>query len=135
MVTTDDEYHAQSFRGAKVNEQERKLEIIRNWMVARYLDGLYLQSAGSFAWATCGASSYINTATTNGLASLLITEDHQYLLTSNIEAPRLEKEEQLVAQGWEFQVTPWHASQANIEELSRGNKLGSDAPFAGTSDV
>jgi antitoxin VapB len=117
-----------------VSEQQRKLEIIRSWMAARNLGGLYLQSAGSFAWATCGASSYINTAATNGLASLLITQDHQYLITSNIEAPRLEKEQHLVAQGWEFQVSPWHAN-LTIEELSRGLTLGSDGPLTGALDM
>jgi Xaa-Pro aminopeptidase len=118
-----------------VSEQQRKLEIIRNWMTGHKLGGFYLQSAGSFAWATCGASSYINTASTNGLASLLITQEHQYLLSSNIEVPRLEKEEQLAAQGWEFQVSPWHATQNNLADLSRGMVLGSDGPFAGALDV
>ena len=118
-----------------MSEQQRKLEIIRNWMTGRKLGGLYLQSAGSFAWATCGASSYINTATTNGLASLLITQDHQYLFTSNIEAPRLEKEQNLMAQDWEFHVTPWHASQTDLEQVSRGVKLVSDGPLSGALDV
>jgi len=118
-----------------VSEQTRKLDIIRTWMTDHNLGGLYLQSAGSFAWATCGSASYINTATTNGLASLLITKDHQYLLTSNIEAPRLEQEEQLAEQGWDFQVSPWHASQNNLADLSRGLVLGSDGPLAGAQDV
>jgi Xaa-Pro aminopeptidase len=118
-----------------VSEQRRKLEIIRTWMKSRNLGGLTLQSAGSFAWATCGAASYINTATTNGLASLLITQEHQYLFTSNIEAPRLELEEQLVAQGWEFQVTPWHTSNVDLEALSHGLVLASDGPLAGALDV
>ncbi len=118
-----------------MSEQTRKLDIIRTWMTGHNLDSLYLQSAGSFAWATCGAASYINIATTNGSASLLITQDHQYLLTSNIEAPRLEQEEQLMAQGWEFKVTPWHASPINIGDVSRGKTLGSDVPLAGALDV
>jgi antitoxin VapB len=118
-----------------VSEQQRKLEIIRSWMTSHNLGGLYLQSAGCFAWATCGASSYINTATTNGLASLLITQDHQYLITSNVEAPRLEKEEQLMAKGWDFRVTPWHTSLTNIMELSHGLILGSDGPLDGALDV
>jgi Xaa-Pro aminopeptidase len=117
-----------------VSEQQRKLKLIRNWMSGHNLGGLYLQTAGSFAWATCGASSYINTAATNGLASLLITQEHQYLITSNIEAPRLEEEQHLVAQGWEFQVAPWYTSPAT-EELSRGLTLGSDGPLAGALDV
>ncbi len=118
-----------------MSEQQRKLEIIRNWMSSRNLGGLYLQSAGSFAWATCGASSYINIATTNGLASLLITQEHQYLFTSNIEAPRLEQEEQLKAQGWEFQVTPWHTGQVDLDAYCQGLVLASDGPVAGTLDA
>ena len=93
-----------------MSEYTRKLEIIRTWMSDRQIGGLYLQNVGSFAWATCGAASYINTASTNGLASLLITQDHQYLITSNIEAPRLEVEEQLSTRGWESVVSAWHES-------------------------
>jgi Xaa-Pro aminopeptidase len=126
---------SQNYKGDTVSEQKRKLEIIRTWMIDHNIDGLYLQSAGSFAWATCGAASYINTASTNGLASLLITKDRQYLITTNIEAPRLEKEEKLLALGWEFHVTPWHASQTDLQKLSRGLNLASDGPYPGAVDL
>ena len=118
-----------------MSEYNRKLEIIRAWMTDRNLDGLYLQSAGSFAWATCGAASYINTASSNGLASLLITQDHQYLITTNIEAPRLEKEEQLMTQGWEFQVVAWYDTPTTVSDLSRALKLASDCHFPGAADL
>jgi Xaa-Pro aminopeptidase len=117
-----------------VSEQSRKLEIIRSWMAENNLGGLYLQTAGSFAWATCGAASYINTASTFGLASLLITDDHQYLLTTNIEAPRLDKEERLLDQGWEFKIDPWYETPDTVVELSHGLRLASDTPFAGAED-
>jgi hypothetical protein len=65
-----------------------------------------LQRVSSFAWATCGAASYINTATTTGEATLLITKDARYLITNNIEAPHYEKEEKLKEQGWDFQIGP-----------------------------
>ena len=118
-----------------MSEQDRKLEIIRAWMADHKVSGLYLQSAASFAWATCGAASYINTASTNGLASLLITHDRRYLITTNIEAPRLEKEEQLGSQGWEFQVTPWYESHSVVAELSHGLSLASDSPLPGAIDL
>jgi Xaa-Pro aminopeptidase len=118
-----------------VNESERKLGIIRAWMASRNLDGLYLQKVSSFAWATCGAASYINTASTDGVASLLITRDRQILITNNIEAPRLEKEELLVAQGWEFHVGAWHASQMDVVEISRGLRLAADGIFPGALDI
>jgi antitoxin VapB len=118
-----------------MSEQTRKLEIIRRWMVERNLGGLILQTAGSFAWATCGASSYINTASTNGLAGLLITIDRQYLVTTNIEAPRLENEEKLASQGWESQITAWYESSTAVADLTHNLKLGSDSPFPGAVDL
>jgi Xaa-Pro aminopeptidase len=118
-----------------VTEHERKIEIVRAWMAEHRLDGLYLQTAGSFAWATCGAASYINTASTFGLASLLITRDHQYLITTNIEAPRLEKEERLADQDWETRLSPWYEASNLIAGLSHGMKLASDTPFSGAVDL
>lgn len=118
-----------------MSEQRRKIEIIRRWMADRHIDALYLQTAGSFAWATCGASSYINTASTYGLASLLVTLDRQYLLTTNIEAPRLENEEKLGSQGWEFQTNFWYEGTTAVADLARGLKLASDSPFPGSIDL
>ena len=118
-----------------MSETRRKLEIIRRWMDEHNLGGVYLQTVGSFAWATCGASSYINTAATNGLASLLVTAQRQYLITTNIEAPRLEVEEKLAEQGWESRISPWYESPAVVADLGRGLKLGSDGPFPGTVDI
>jgi antitoxin VapB len=89
----------------------------------------------SFAWATCGAASYINTATSTGTASLLITRDGLHLITNNIEATRLEQEEKLKDQGWEFHVTPWHASEDYFHSLARGLNLGADVPYQGALDL
>jgi Xaa-Pro aminopeptidase len=117
-----------------LSETELKLSKIRKWLTECKLDALYLQRVSSFAWATCGAISYVNIASTFGDASLLITQDKQYLFTNNIEAPRLELEEKLVGQGWSFRVTPWHVSQNAVTELIRGLKVGSDSSFPGTED-
>lgn len=118
-----------------MSEFTRKLEIIRAWMADRNVDSLYLQTAGSFAWATCGASSYINTAATNGLASLLITQDRQNLITTNIEAPRIEVEEGLAARGWESVINAWYKSHDAVADLARGTKLASDGPYPGAVDL
>ena len=100
-----------------MNENEQKLGLIRSWMADRKLGALYLQRVSSFAWATCGAASYINVASTDGVASLLITPDQQYLFTNNIEAPRLEKEEKLLDQGWDFRVVPLPVTKPAVTDL------------------
>jgi Xaa-Pro aminopeptidase len=77
----------------------------------------------------------VNTATTSGEASLLITPSGRYLITNNIEAARLEQEEKLAAQGWEFRVSPWHEAQDTVAQLTRGLKLGADEPYPRATDL
>lgn len=116
-------------------EMEVKLSRARSLIEKHNADGLLLRRVSSFAWATCGAASYVNTATTEGAASLLITPDRSYLATSVIEAPRLEQEADLVRQGWDFAVSPWTAPQAALLELTRGKKLIADCAYPGAMDV
>jgi antitoxin VapB len=112
-----------------MTEFDQKQNRILALLEERGLDALVLQRVSSFAWATCGAASYVNTATTDGAASLLITPMGRYVITNNIEAIRLEQEEQLAAQGWEFRVAPWHTTNDAIAQLTRGLKLGADGPY------
>ena len=80
-----------SAKGIQVTKHER----INQLLEEQDLDGLIIQQIANFAWATDGASSYINTATTNGVATLIVTRDAKYLIADNIESPRFENEEQL----------------------------------------
>ena len=118
-----------------MNEFDRKQDRIRALLADQGLDALLLQNVSSFAWATCGAASYINTAATNGTADLLITPSGRYLITNNIEAPRLEEEEGLAEQGWELRVGPWHEAPAAVASLTRGLRLGADGPYPGATDL
>ncbi len=114
---------------------ETKLQQVRNLMAARKLDGILLQRTANFAWLTDGAASYVNIASTTGAASLLITADAQYVITNVIEAPRLEAEEALAAQGFQFLVGPWHQSDPATQALLNRLRLGSDAGYPGAEDV
>ncbi|MCS6910001.1 MAG: hypothetical protein NZM11_05460 [Anaerolineales bacterium] len=78
-----------------MNEFEIKQERLHQLPDARGPDAIVLQRVSSFAWATCGGASYINTAVTFGAATLVITRRVRYLLTNNIEAGRLLAEEGL----------------------------------------
>lgn len=118
-----------------MTEFDRKQQRIQGLLDEHGLDSLLLQRVSSFAWATCGAASYINTAASNGEASLLITPGGRHLITNNIEAPRLEHEEKLAAQGWEFHVGPWYEADETMAELAHGLKLGADAPYPGAVNL
>lgn len=106
-----------------------KMKKIQELMQQHHLDALWLQRVSSFAWATCGAASYVNTAVATGEASLLITSQGRYLITSNIEAPRLEIEEALLRQGWEFRTRMWYENKDIVAELTKGMTIGADSPY------
>jgi Xaa-Pro aminopeptidase len=113
----------------------QKQSSIRELLERRKLDGLLFQRASSFAWATCGAASYVNTASSYGASSLLVTPNHRHLITNTIEAPRIEKEEKLNYQGWEFNVSPWYQEDNVISRLTKGVKLGADGPYQNAVDL
>ena len=116
-------------------ELELKLERIRGLLGRRSLNALLLQSVDNFAWATCGAGSYVNVAASTGGASLLITPKGRYVVTDNIESVRLEQEEHLRGQGWELLVAPWYEDNPGITDLTRGLKLGADGPYPKATDL
>jgi len=118
-----------------MNEYLERQNQIKAFLAERGLEALLLRRVSSFAWATCGAASYINTASTEGTGSLLLTPQANYLITNNIEAVRMEKEEKLASQGWTFHLSPWHAAGDPVAELANGLKLGADGFYPGAVDL
>jgi Xaa-Pro aminopeptidase len=118
-----------------MSEFDFKQDRIQSLLSTNHLDALVLLRVSSFAWATCGAASYVNTATSDGASSLLITPAGHYIITNNIEAPRLEQEENLAGQGWELRIAPWHEANSAVAELTRDLRLGADVPFTGAADL
>ncbi len=117
------------------SELETKLLRIRAVLDENALDALLVRRTDNFAWATCGAASHINLASTFGEAFLLITKADRYLVTNNIEAPRLEEEERLREQGWEFRISPWHEEENAVAGLIKDLGVGADSSFPGTVDL
>ena len=116
-------------------ELQIKLSRVHTLLDRHQVEGLLLRRVSSFAWATCGAESYVNTAVTEGAASLFITREHRYLLTNNIEAPRMEQEFGLADQGWEFLVSPWTDPLKELNQLVAGKNFAADVAFPGAKDV
>jgi Xaa-Pro aminopeptidase len=116
-------------------ELEAKLAKIQVLLSERALDALLIQNVTNFAWITGGASSYVNTADNLGTASLLITPSRRYLITNNIEAPRLRQEEALDCQGWEFKISPWYEAVDTTAQLAHGLRLGADCHYPGAQDL
>lgn len=115
--------------------QEDRLSQIRGFMRAQAVDALVLRQVSSFAWATGGHRSYVNTASSNGIGTLVITPDEQFVVTNTIEAPRLDQEEGLGAAGWKLRVAPWYKGDDTVSRLIAGKRAGADFALAGAADL
>ncbi len=118
-----------------MTELQVKLDRIHGLLERHSLDGLLLQRVENFAWASCGAASHINLASSYGNAALLITPSGRYVVTDNIESPRLEQEEGLRKQGWQFLLAPWYETNGELAALIRGLRLGSDSLYPEAADL
>lgn len=118
-----------------MTEFNDKQERLRTLLGDHKLDAVLLKQSANFAWATCGADSFINRADLFGVASLLITPAKRYVITTNIEAKRLAQEEGLAAQGWEIMGAPWYEQNELLSELTVGMKLGADTVFSNALDI
>jgi Xaa-Pro aminopeptidase len=100
------------------------------------LDGVYFKKSANFAWLTGGGYNIVGLATELGVAGALVTRDRCWVVCSNIEAPRMEREERLAEQGYEIVSFPWYDDkEASLVVSLCGDKLGADHPFPGASDV
>lgn len=115
--------------------QEERLAQIRAFMRTQEIDALVLRRVSSFAWATAGHRSYVNTASTDGVATLVITPDEQFVVTNTIEAPRLDQEEGLAAAGWKLRVAPWWKADDTVARLTAGKRVGADFAMSGAVDL
>lgn len=117
-------------------EFEEKIARLVTTMERHNLDGIVLQRVSSFAWATCGAASYIALTALNGVAWLLVERESRRVITNNIEATRLKAEEPLLEQGWQFAVVPWHGNpELELKKLINGKRIGFDGAFPGALDL
>ena len=114
------------------HEKQRRIQAL---LESHKLDALLLRGVSSFAWATCGAASYINTAVSHGASQLLITKSRRFLITDNIEVLRLIQEEKLTEQRWKIVAHDWHNTDDPLEALTRGLIIGSDSPWPGSVDL
>src|ERR671917_1391256 len=113
--------------------RENRDRSLRELMDGRGLGALLLSSPANFAWYTGGADNRVDHGDPVGVASVLVTTDDAYVLTNNIEAPRMREE-----QTPEMEVVehPWHVEPgALLRELTGGAGVGTDFPSTSGPDL
>jgi Xaa-Pro aminopeptidase len=113
------------------NEIKEKEKRVREFLKLKGLKALLLKRQANFSWMTCGGLNLVGIATEMGATSLLITENSKFVISNNIEAPRMIEEEDLEKQGFVIKTFPWFEDQevSIVKELLGEAPLGSDAPF------
>lgn len=113
--------------------REVRREKLLDVMDRRDLGAVLLRRPANFAWYTAGADNRVDHADPLGVAAILLTADGEYLLTDNIEAPRMREEE---TPGFKVLEHPWYGSPADVMgEMVGGGPLGVDHPLEGGVDV
>jgi Xaa-Pro aminopeptidase len=112
----------------EIKEKERR---VREFLRSKGLKALLLKRQANFSWMTCGGLNLVGITTEMGATTLLITENSKFVISNNIEAPRMIEEEGLEKQGFVAKIFPWHEDQeaAIVKELVGDGLVGSDAPF------
>ncbi len=106
--------------------RESRDRSLRELMDGHGVGAFLLSSPANFAWYTGGADNRVDHGDPVGVASVLVTRDAAYVLTNNIEAPRMREE-----QTPEMEVVehPWHEEPAALlQELTGGAGVGTDFP-------
>jgi Xaa-Pro aminopeptidase len=113
--------------------RELRRERLRELMERRGLGAVLLRRPADFAWYTGGADSRVDHVAPAGVADIVLTGAHEYVLTSSIEAPRMRAEQTPDLAVVEY---PWYQEAgAAIRELTGDAPLGADVPLAGADDV
>ena len=108
-----------------------KLDDLRRLMAGRNIELLRLETVASCAWITAGARAFIDESTETPAFTIAVTADQVYILTDDIEAPRLRDEERLESLGFTIVAELWYRRGAFAQKLASGVRVGQDGPGAG----
>jgi Xaa-Pro dipeptidase len=101
-------------------------EKVRALMDRLGLGALLMRRPANFAWYTGGADNRVDHASPIGVAAILLTPDAEYVLTDNIEAPRMRAEE---TPGFEVVEHAWYEDPGVVLSALIGDSpLGTDFP-------
>ena len=105
--------------------REARRDGLRSIMEDRGLGALLLRRPANFAWFTGGADNRVDHDDPLGVAAILLTNEAEYVLTDNIEAPRMRGEQ---TPEMDIAVHPWHTGPGALLGELAGGQIGADHP-------
>lgn len=118
-------------------EVEIKRQRLERLLQAMKLDAVLVGRRDNFAWVTGGADNHVRLATELGAGYLLVEPERWTLIATNIETPRLTREElEGLPVPVDVEAVPWHLGvESAIKRMARGRRVASDTGVAGTPNI
>ena len=113
--------------------QATRLGLLRAILGDTGLDAVVLRRPENFAWYSGGADNRVDHASPTGVADIVVTRNGEFVVTNNIEAPRMREEQ---VPGHEVLEYEWYAGPRDlVVELADGAAIGADAPDPSEIDI
>ncbi len=113
----------------RLSEINIKLKRIRNFMEKNNYAGVLFLAQHNFSWITGGGDDSIIHGLEEGFVNVLITKDKGFIVTNNIEMPRVFKEE---CEGLGLEALEYNWTEDNreglIKDIIDGGRLAADLP-------
>ncbi len=113
----------------RIEEISTKRQLIRARMAELGVDGVVVSGQAAFSWYTGGGENRVVTASEEGNASIVATPSQDYIVTNNIEGPRVSAEAVPAQSGFMILETPWYQEglvAEKIAELGAGKNFVAD---------
>jgi len=111
-----------------MDEIEIKQERIIKLLDEKSLDGIILAKNSNISWLTGGMENRIVFVSEEGVVKLIVLKDKILVLTNNIEAERVIKEEGLDKEDFQLIVNQWYERDL-LDGLIKKYRLGGDCYF------
>jgi Xaa-Pro aminopeptidase len=102
----------------RIEEIALKESRVKNFMQKNSLQGVLLKTQANFCWFTGGGLNEVTVADTLGVTSILVTVDDRYIISDNIEAPRMMEDEGFAKLGFKLVQFEWH-SGSEAQEVAK----------------
>jgi Metallopeptidase family M24 len=110
-------------------EISAKRKLIRGRMAELGIGGVVISGQAAFSWYTAGGENRVVTASEEGVASIVATPEQDYIVTNNIEGPRVSAEAVPAQSGFQILESPWYEPgkvAEKIAELASGRSFVTD---------
>lgn len=119
-----------------MSDFSEKLRRVRRLLAEQGLDAAVFSTQANFAWLTGGGDNHVGITTENGNAAIVVTPSDAFVVTDNIEAPRV-RDEEVQALGLTVHESGWwdFSLEKSLSLRIEGPNWASDTHMPGRANL